>query len=355
MSQNFKIIDQIKDKKTVLKKMNVYPMWTDVSTDNNSLNDGIMSTFYTSSIQSGSFNSNYYLSVYNSNINTNVDSVIQFDIAYGTSNILQLNVNDDDLKYIYPSTAIYDQFANMLLPDGQTEFSVDSNATFITSSYIISISKDLIKSSVAKGNWQLTLSGSGTCSLNLGDSSDNITTYNSDMYYIIPKEQSVYTGRPNSMSTTAISASAAASEKLGLFYPKQGIMILNADRINTLMSNDISAWKNSVSVTPQPIIGSMYNMMSRGSYFKAFANENIASTYYFINVKHDEFNYSNNPTWRDPENGLVLAEFQDEPATFITGIGLTNNLGVVLAVAKVSKPILKNPETELTIQVRIDY
>jgi hypothetical protein len=45
----------------------------------------------------------------------------------------------------------------------------------------------------------------------------------------------------------------------------------------------------------------------------------------------------------------------DEPVTYITSIGLYSADNELLAVAKLSEPIKKTPENELTFRVRLDY
>ena len=45
----------------------------------------------------------------------------------------------------------------------------------------------------------------------------------------------------------------------------------------------------------------------------------------------------------------------DQPTTYITSIGLYSADNELLAVAKLSEPIKKTPENELTFRVRLDY
>ena len=43
------------------------------------------------------------------------------------------------------------------------------------------------------------------------------------------------------------------------------------------------------------------------------------------------------------------------PVSYITTVGLYSADNELLAVAKVSEPIKKQPDTELTLRVRLDY
>ena len=43
------------------------------------------------------------------------------------------------------------------------------------------------------------------------------------------------------------------------------------------------------------------------------------------------------------------------PVSYITTVGLYNDANELLAVAKLSEPLKKTPDTEFTIRVRLDY
>lgn len=82
----------------------------------------------------------------------------------------------------------------------------------------------------------------------------------------------------------------------------------------------------------------------------------LNSTIYFCRASHNEFNYSSNPTYVDQNSKIRVKETSfDQPATYITSIGLYSADNELLAVAKLSEPIKKTPENELTFRVRLDY
>jgi hypothetical protein len=88
-----------------------------------------------------------------------------------------------------------------------------------------------------------------------------------------------------------------------------------------------------------------------------FQNETIInSTIFFCRAAASDFNYSTNPTYVDDDGKIVILEnLASRPFSYITTVGLYNNAGDLLAVAKLSRPIEKNPLNELTIRVRLDY
>ena len=51
----------------------------------------------------------------------------------------------------------------------------------------------------------------------------------------------------------------------------------------------------------------------------------------------------------------VKQQALDEPVSYITSVGLYSADNELLAVAKLSEPLKKDPNTELTLRVRLDY
>ena len=92
----------------------------------------------------------------------------------------------------------------------------------------------------------------------------------------------------------------------------------------------------------------------------AFQNSTqIQSTIYFCRAAPGEFNYSSNPTYIDSANQLNVIEDTNDPTersfTFITTVGLYGPNMDLLAVGKLSRPVEKNDEKDLTIRVRLDF
>jgi hypothetical protein len=81
----------------------------------------------------------------------------------------------------------------------------------------------------------------------------------------------------------------------------------------------------------------------------------LNSAVYFCRINHNEFNYSSNPTYVDSGKIVVKNNVTDLPVTYITTVGLYSADNELLAVAKLSEPIRKDPNTELTLRVRLDY
>lgn len=86
---------------------------------------------------------------------------------------------------------------------------------------------------------------------------------------------------------------------------------------------------------------------------------NINSTLLFCRATADEFNYSSNPTFVDADGRIVVIDNGQEDTqrafSFITTVGMYDANDNLLAVAKLSRPIEKNDEKDLTVRIRLDF
>ena len=85
----------------------------------------------------------------------------------------------------------------------------------------------------------------------------------------------------------------------------------------------------------------------------------INSTLVFCRATADEFNYSTNPTYTNASGRIRVIDAGQEDSqrsfSFPTTIGLHDEFGNLLAVAKLSRPIEKNDERDVTFRVRLDF
>ena len=81
----------------------------------------------------------------------------------------------------------------------------------------------------------------------------------------------------------------------------------------------------------------------------------LNSTVYFCRANHNEFNYSSNPTYITGSKIRVKNTSTDTPVSYVTTVGLYSADNELLAVAKLSEPLKKDPTNEITLRVRLDY
>ena len=178
--------------------------------------------------------------------------------------------------------------------------------------------------------------------------------------------------------------SGATDVNAGLIFYDKGIVVLDAkrcfksdqaisgaiDSVNPNAEAEFSSGKSVISASfiPDLFVSASVDdvvdhlAMSRfgnSDLTTAIAYQNktsINSTLYFCRAAPGQFNYSTNPTYTDSDGKIRVVDDEDDmPFSYVTTIGLYNSAGELLAVAKTSRPIEKNPETDLTIRVRLDY
>jgi hypothetical protein len=317
-----------------------------------------LTTFFTSSTQASSTSGLYYLDVYNT-ASTLSGSAIQFSIAYGnvdgsgSANFNQL-VNGKS-----PTSTIYGQWQNIAIGDENTNF----NFGGITQSefFAISLERARYKESIALGSMTLVLSGSTTISLtdNSAYASSVIFNEAGRVYQLISGSSGV---RSTSAATTADGYSAN-SGSYGWLLPDVGTIILNSKALaNPAISGGISfsysgssSGSSSPAATPNSFLFRAISA-SLSSGFKINSQETISSNYVFIRPRSSEFNYSENPSFISGSTGEVIySNFINSPQTYITTVGLYNDTNELLAVAKLSKPLVKDFTKEALIRVKLDF
>jgi len=305
---------------------------------------GTMSTFYSSSAQYSS-SGDYYINIYNFNPQTDARAEIQFAAAYahyygsGSAPINSLSGNSG----LTPTKAIYSQYSNLLLPATSDKF-VTKDGAIADELIVINFDRARIKQRLDVGNWELVLSGSENTPITLiDDSIINATP-------TITEGGKVYNILSGSMSTATAYETGSNYVYYGLMYPEHGILILNAAAISSSIGLDLD---RTPSGSNNALI---YESLNLGGSFSARNSQTINSTYYFVRLKNSEFNFSTNPTYVTGSYGdLRFTEMIGNPRTYITTIGLYNDKNELLAVAKVSRPILKSFNSEVLFRVKLDF
>ena len=144
----------------------------------------------------------------------------------------------------------------------------------------------------------------------------------------------------------------------GRVYPEQGVIILNADTMNSELSfNSVSgsnidgdnAFKVLTSISGAAAINANHGFAARNE-------ERVQSTFYFVRAKNGEYNFSNNPSFVTGSNGAFRQPtFANNPKSYITTVGLYNSSQELLGVAKLSQPILKSFSNEVLVKVKLDF
>ena len=101
-----------------------------------------------------------------------------------------------------------------------------------------------------------------------------------------------------------------------------------------------------------------FNCIADGGYFQMRRKEEITSTHYFVRATSNQFNATTNETYYTQSAAgqkQIIAGLATDPKTYITTVGLYNAASELLAVAKLSQPILKSTSREALIKVKLDF
>jgi hypothetical protein len=317
---------------------------------------GELNTFFTSSTQNVASSSNYYLNVYNENPTTS-SAEVQFAVAYGHkfgSGSVSL---DNNQFSTLASKATYAQYRSILLEQDDEYFTFTDGTTLggVDSSdiYVINISRARYKEKMDAGNWELNLSGSNGLFTFIDDSGKKF----SDTVGKAGRVFFVASGSLNlgfDSEATIVSTTDASNRGFGLFYPDQGLMILNPVAIASVVGSDLTPTLSTSAEQKNHV--KLFNAIKLGAEFDARRTENVSTAHYFVRATNREFNFSNNPTFATGSDGsFTEATFERDPKTFITTVGMYNDANEMIAVAKTSQPIPKSFDKEVLIKVKLDF
>jgi hypothetical protein len=325
-------------------------------------NSPSLTVVFTSSAQVAGASGNYYTNVYN----TALTESVQFAIAYGNSNGSgSLNYNNA-VNGLSPTSTIYGQWQDLVIGDENTNFTFGA----ITSSQIFALPMERAryKDSLFLGSLSLTLSGSSG-SIVLTDNSNYVTsvqfTEAGRVFQLITGSTGV---RANITTRNTADGYSANSGSYGWLLPDIGTIILNPLALaDFAVSGGIGLqYSGSATASAAPTISpnqSLFTALSGAlatggtpADFYLNSQESITSDFIFVRPRSSEFNYSENPSFISGSTGEVLySDFINNPQTYITTIGLYNDTNQLLAVAKLSRPLLKDFTKEALVRVKLDF
>jgi hypothetical protein len=306
-------------------------------------------TFFTSSTQAASSAGNYYLNVYN----TAATESIQFAVTYGNETGLGTELYDPSVSGYSYSGTIWGQYQILVLGDENANFSFGG----ITGSdfWALSFERNRYKEALLPGSLTLTLSGSTYLTL-----TDNSQVVASQTFTDAGRVFQIVSGSAGTVfsgsGTDGINGFSPSSGSYGWLLPDIGTILLNPLAISQSINLVPTRTANTDGQNPRKI----FNAIS-GSGFNSFpftlnSQENISSDFIFVRPRSSQFNYSQNPSFISGSTGEVLySSFINNPQVYITTVGLYNDASELLAVAKLSRPLLKDFTKEALVRVKLDF
>tara|TARA_Y100001970_G_C14256073_1_gene875489 strand:- start:190 stop:1272 length:1083 start_codon:yes stop_codon:yes gene_type:complete len=296
-----------------------------------------------------------------------------FDITMGFStnsaNYSATTVQQSKKKNIYNQMAQllvgYDITGNILQFDEDGDFA--SGGSKLTDVYFFNFSRLLTKDEIKKETFKMIF---GTAAAHATAHSETTTIFDmsaSTEYRVNSPvgEYGILYASGNLDIANSKYSSTTETTPCGLIYYQAGVVVLTSSILQDSGSGGIikestvyladastttpSSWKST------EISGTCDGLRHRLISIDFNNTTEVNSTIYFCRANHNEFNYSSNPTYLNNSKIVVKNESTDVPVSYITTVGLYNHKQELLAVAKLSECLRKDPNTEFTLRVRVDY
>ena len=301
----------------------------------------------------------HYVDIYQK-LPTSTGSAVQYALAYGHA--LGSGSSNLGTQENPASKATYAQYKQLLLAKTATRF-VTAGSGSTDSIYAINVQRNRMKEQLDAGNWQLPLTGitsratNATGSVAVGSVSGSFTLIDDSSVNtgVVGESGVVYNVVSGSIDTGIYNS--VAPVYYGLFYPKHGTIILDGKMLDQQLAFTTNTSSNSEGNNHYGLFHSISGSASASSAgFEARNQETVTSTHYFVRVKNGNFNFSNNPSYTTGSVGeLAQSTFVGAPKSYITTVGLYNDQQELLAVAKLSKPLIKSFSREALVRVKLDF
>lgn len=356
--------------------------------------------------------SSLYQTVYDQDFTLQTANAI-FDMTVGlqpggTTVLTSQTGTDAASKELFPSSSlmmrekmdVYRQFAQALLGDSTSTFTAPLDSSTASDEIDVALfiafkrlfARDSIKRETFAMRFYQTASFTGP------NTSTPAETFRSppNLHVTTLSGSAIYTDIGSATSKLSsfggqvgnVVDSANTSRTVGLMFYDRGILVLDLAKI-TSASQYVSGTIDAMHPLGSIVLGSSgtqtqfsskfipdfvvsasidnivdhiasCRMGSGSSTAMTFQNvTNINSTLVFCRAQADEFNYSSNPTFTDSSNRIVVIDVGQEDTqqsfTYVTSVGLYDANDNLLAVAKLSRPVQKSPEKDLTFRIRLDF
>jgi len=321
------------------------PVWSGQNTT--------LSSFYTSSTQVGGTSADYYYDIYQT-ASTDTSARVQFSVAYADKKGSGSLYFNSSVAGKTPSSTIYGQYRNLVLGTEEDDFTFGT--TTAEHFYVISIYRARYKEKLLPGSLTLQLNNSSSGDfLSLTDNSNQVSTVT---YTDAGRVYELITGSLGTKSTAAKNDNGytEGSGSYGKLLPDIGIIILNGKALDASataggLNLNINRAANTASLNNRKI----FNALDYSGSFRVQSEETITSNFVFVRARNSEFNYSTNPSLITGSGELRHNVMINTPQAFITSVGLYNDNNDLLAVAKLSRPLLKDFTKESLVRIKLDY
>jgi len=311
-------------------------------------------------------------------LSSSANHIFDITMGYHSDSVLSSSTATQNSKKIN----IYNQMSLVLLGASasgdiqpfETDLTQDRSGQALNG-FFVNLSRLITKDQIKKGTFSMTL---GTCSLEGVNAWKNPFSQSGSARTVTLTDTSAsdtggtanaYGGDYGVLYSDALKTSGSLAA-VGLIFYQAGIVFLSA-----------SAFSGNINHPSQNPAPTNFNYYRPGNYYQNIADtftgsaisgacdtlrkriKNISfnntteinSTIYFCRVPHNKCNMSSNPTYLSSSQIRVKSVASDPPISYITTVGLYNSSQELLAIAKLSEPLRKDPTNEITLRMRLDY
>ena len=288
-------------------------------------------------------------------LSSSANHIFDLTVAYSEGSALVNASNTQNTK----KKNLYNQFSQVLL--GYTgsatagvrkfekDLTNDGNGA-MDEVFFVNFSRLITKDQIKKGSFALSL-GVGT-SFSGSFVGDDLILQDA-----LATERTGYQTEQGGDYALLFSNSSGTGDAVGNIFYQAGIAVVTASAFGSSILAVSGVEEHTISdvLTGSSISGACDAIRHRVNNISFNNTTEINSKIYFCRVPHNKFNYSANPTYLSGAQIRVKDVATDSPIAYITTIGLYSETGDLLATAKLSEPLRKDPTNELTLRVRLDY
>tara|TARA_B100000900_G_scaffold226196_1_gene192020 strand:- start:10637 stop:11683 length:1047 start_codon:yes stop_codon:yes gene_type:complete len=287
-------------------------------------------------------------------LSSSANHIFDITVGYDEASALSSSTNTQNAKKIN----LYNQHAQVLLGytgstgDGvrkfESDLSLDGGAAgTINEAIFINFSRLVVKDQIKKGSFSMTFGTGSTFA------SSSVPLHR----IVLSDNQTTDTSGSQSVQGGEYGVLFSGSTGVGNIFYQAGIAVVTASIFGSakMVSHEGGPGGLETLLTGSAISASCDAIRHRIVNISFNNSTEINSKIYFCRAAHNKFNYSSNPTYVNGSQIRVKDKATDTPVAYITTVGLYSNTGELLATAKLSEPLRKDPTNELTLRVRLDY
>jgi hypothetical protein len=315
-------------------------------------------------------------------LSSSANHIIDITMGYSATSDISHSAPADDGSSIDQQKKkinIYNEMAQVLVGYNTSgsiqEFDVDGDilagGAKIKEAFFINFSRLLTKDEIKKGSFSMSFVTGGT-SAALAGGDLTIADTNAQNVYKVNSPAGEYSLLKVS-SVQSAGRGHAVGDVVGQVYYQAGIAVLSSSVFkgeggaafaNSGFRPSFSSFAPNTTAATGTVFQTMFSgtiqqnadaLRTRLSNISFNNTTELNSTIYFCRANNTDFNYSTNPTYVSSSKIVVKNNTFDTPVSYITTVGLYSADNELLAVAKLSEPIKKDPTNELTFRVRLDY